>query len=419
MRSSLARKAIPFFAEELIAAADEPRQRAPDWPARPAAAGAWPASTVGRRACCAWPRPPAATSATRCCAPSRSSPSVTCVNLCARRWSTASWRPIRLAAASASATRSWLRRSTRRSSQVSARSCTLDSPTSSPAVERRHQRSSRPTGRRPVDQAKRSSPPSRRRARQTPSSASPRRSPTSSGRSHCGTRCLTRASSPGSITPTSAHGLPSSPAEQAPPRTRSSSPSRQSTSSTRATRCARHSCTSGSAVTCSRAVAATSSSPPCERAVEIVPAHPPSADRARALAALGSGLRVVWRFDESRAVCEQALELARMVVGANDVEVRVLTTLGSNLCLSRSRRGGPRPAQPGPRGRPADWRPGCAATGLHLAHRRADDARTATRVRPDRRSRDLRDAPLRDGPHRPGRELDRGAPRDRRMGPRG
>ena len=77
----------------------------------------------------------------------------------------------------------------------------------------------------------------------------------------------------------------------------------------------------------------------CERAVEIVPDTPPSADRARALAALGSGLHVVWRHDESRAVCEQALEVARMV-GANDVEVRVLTTLGSSLCyLGRAEEG--------------------------------------------------------------------------------
>ena len=39
---------------------------------------------------------------------------------------------------------------------------------------------------------------------------------------------------------------------------------------------------------------------------------------------------IVSRHDESLAVCEQALELADMV-GASDVQVRVLTTLGSNL----------------------------------------------------------------------------------------
>ena len=156
-----------------------------------------------------------------------------------------------------------------------------------------------------------------------------------------------------------------------------------------------------------------------ERAVEIVPVHPPSAERARALAALGSGLRVVWRYDESRAVCEQALELARMVVGANDVEVRGLITLGSSLSyLGRAEEG---LAQLNQAHEVAQQigDPRCTAPGLHLAHRRADNARTATRVRPDRRSRDLRGAPLRDGPDRPGRELDRGAPRDRRMGPGG
>ena len=75
------------------------------------------------------------------------------------------------------------------------------------------------------------------------------------------------------------------------------------------------------------------------RAVDIVPEQPPSADRARALNALGSGLRVVSRHDESLAVCEQALELADMV-GASDVQVRVLTTLGSNLAyLGRAEEG--------------------------------------------------------------------------------
>ncbi len=66
-----------------------------------------------------------------------------------------------------------------------------------------------------------------------------------------------------------------------------------------------------------------------ERAVAIVPAEP-SAERAQALEALGRGLQIVWRYDESQAMCEQALELARHV-GAIDVEVRALTTLGNDL----------------------------------------------------------------------------------------
>ena len=46
-------------------------RRAPARPARPAAAARRPARRVRRRACCAWPRPPDATSATRCSARSR------------------------------------------------------------------------------------------------------------------------------------------------------------------------------------------------------------------------------------------------------------------------------------------------------------------------------------------------------------
>ena len=48
-----------------------------------------------------------------------------------------------------------------------------------------------------------------------------------------------------------------------------------------------------------------------ERVVEFVPAQPPSARRAEALAALAHGLMLAWRFDESLAICERALALAR------------------------------------------------------------------------------------------------------------
>jgi DNA-binding NarL/FixJ family response regulator len=67
-----------------------------------------------------------------------------------------------------------------------------------------------------------------------------------------------------------------------------------------------------------------------ERGVELVPAQPPSADRAQALEALAHGLRLVWRFDDSLPVCEEALALARQV-GARRVELLAMLDLGDNL----------------------------------------------------------------------------------------
>ena len=76
-----------------------------------------------------------------------------------------------------------------------------------------------------------------------------------------------------------------------------------------------------------------------ERAVELVPAEPSSPERARALAAFGTGLALVWRFEESLPVCEQAVALAR-AVGADEAELRALSRLGSNLAyLGRSTEG--------------------------------------------------------------------------------
>jgi DNA-binding CsgD family transcriptional regulator/tetratricopeptide (TPR) repeat protein len=66
------------------------------------------------------------------------------------------------------------------------------------------------------------------------------------------------------------------------------------------------------------------------RAVELAPAQPPSAERAEALAALGNGLMLAWRHDESLAVCEEALVIAR-AVGARPAEVMALTVLGVDL----------------------------------------------------------------------------------------
>jgi len=65
-----------------------------------------------------------------------------------------------------------------------------------------------------------------------------------------------------------------------------------------------------------------------ERAVELTPSS--SAERAQALAALGTGLQLAWRHRESLAVCEQALALAR-ATGAREAELRALTVLGSDL----------------------------------------------------------------------------------------
>jgi DNA-binding CsgD family transcriptional regulator/tetratricopeptide (TPR) repeat protein len=74
-----------------------------------------------------------------------------------------------------------------------------------------------------------------------------------------------------------------------------------------------------------------------ERAVELAP--PPSAERAQALAAFGTGLHMAWRYEESRAVCEQALALAR-TTGARAAELRALTDLGSDLAyLGRGEEG--------------------------------------------------------------------------------
>ena len=44
-----------------------------------------------------------------------------------------------------------------------------------------------------------------------------------------------------------------------------------------------------------------------------MPAQPPSPERAQALAALGHGLMLAWRHEESLPICEQALALARAV----------------------------------------------------------------------------------------------------------
>jgi DNA-binding CsgD family transcriptional regulator/tetratricopeptide (TPR) repeat protein len=76
-----------------------------------------------------------------------------------------------------------------------------------------------------------------------------------------------------------------------------------------------------------------------ERAVEIVPAEPPSPERAFVMGSLAGALGVAWRREESLSICEEALSLAR-TVGAQEAVVRGLTVLGSNLAyLGRGEEG--------------------------------------------------------------------------------
>jgi DNA-binding CsgD family transcriptional regulator/tetratricopeptide (TPR) repeat protein len=67
-----------------------------------------------------------------------------------------------------------------------------------------------------------------------------------------------------------------------------------------------------------------------EHAVEIVRAEPPSKERAYALGSLAGGVMVAWRHAESLPIAEEALALARQV-GAGEAEVRALTVLGIDL----------------------------------------------------------------------------------------
>jgi DNA-binding CsgD family transcriptional regulator/tetratricopeptide (TPR) repeat protein len=67
-----------------------------------------------------------------------------------------------------------------------------------------------------------------------------------------------------------------------------------------------------------------------ERAVELAPEEPLSPERAYALGSLAGGLMVAWRHEESLAIAEQALALARRV-GAREAEVRAVTVVGVDL----------------------------------------------------------------------------------------
>ena len=67
-----------------------------------------------------------------------------------------------------------------------------------------------------------------------------------------------------------------------------------------------------------------------EAAIAILPADRPSAERARVLSGYGQLLMLLDRFDESRELCEQAIDIA-MRVGARQAEGHARNTLGLDL----------------------------------------------------------------------------------------
>ena len=75
------------------------------------------------------------------------------------------------------------------------------------------------------------------------------------------------------------------------------------------------------------------------RAVELVPAEPPSPERAYALGSVAGALMVANRHAESVPIAEEALALARSVA-AREAEIRALTVLGGDLAyLGRAEEG--------------------------------------------------------------------------------
>ena len=294
--------------------------------------------------------------------------SPTCASRCAGRSSTASSSPTRRPAASASATRCWRRRSTRRSCPASARSCTRGSPTSSRAAPPRHRRSSRRTGRRRVATQRRWPRRSRRHARRRRSSAWRRRSRTSSARSRCGTPCRTRPSSWGSTSPSSAPGRPSWPAQ-------TGAAPRAVELARRAIELVGESDPPRAALlheSLGRYLHASGRGDDCPRRVRARRrARAGAAALARARAGAGGargGLMLAWRYDESLAICEQALALAR-AVGARRGGARALTVLGTRPRLPRPRRRGARAAPAGRAARRGARRP----VGLQRAYVKLTD----------------------------------------------
>ena len=373
-----------------------PQRRATARPARPTAAARGPARPSdaepaargrGRRTGRRVP------SAARGCAVARAR---RCVSRCARRWSRASSSPIGRAAASASAMRSWRRRSTRRSCPVSARNCTLDSPTSSPAAERRHRRSSRRIGRPPVDRAEAlvASVEAARQAEAVFGLAEALAhleralalwdtvpdAPELAGIDLAQLCCW--AAELASQTGAAPRAVEFT--QQAIELVDESDPLRVALL---LQRLGRYLFESGRGDILLAAF---------ERAVEIVPAHPPSAERAQALAALGSGLQR--RLAPRRVTCHlRAGARSRACGGRERCRGPGADTLGSDLAYLGRAEEGLAQLEQALEVAEQNGDPLALLQAYVLAHRRADDARTATRVGPDGRSRGGGDAPLRDG----------------------
>ena len=340
-------------------------------------------------------------------------PEATCASRCAGRWSRACSSPTgdgQLPVPPRAARRG---RCTPPSCPASARSSTPGSPRSSSAAAPRDAGGAGAAlggGRSPRRRARRIGRSRARGARR--SSASPRRTPTSSGRSSCGTSCRTPPTSCRSTSVGSAHGPPSSPARPARRHARSSSRGERSSlpaTDDRASahlygRLGRYLHESG------RTDAALAA---FERMVALVPPHPPSAERAEALAASGRAL-LAWRFERSLADLRAGAR-ARACRRRARAEVRALTCSAATSPTSAA----PRRASCSLARRATSPRRSAiprACSCLRLAHRRADDARTARRVGARRARRGSRPCAATASTHRARRQPHRGAPRDRRVG---
>ena len=263
---------------------ERPARRAPARAARPAAAARGSARRSDAEPVCGWP-----SAAGRdvgyplLCGGRGASRSRTCASRCAGRSSTACSSPTRRRAASASATRCWRKRCTRRSCPASARSCTRASPTRSRAAERPSRRSWRRTGPRRVapTEALVASVDAARQAEAVFGLAE--------ALAH-----LERALTLWDAVPDAAElvgvdlaELCSWAAELASQTRRGTARRRAGPASDRARRRpadpqrVRHACTTGSAATCTRAAGPRPALAAFERVVELVPAEPPSVERAR------------------------------------------------------------------------------------------------------------------------------------------
>ena len=127
-----------------------------------------------------------------------------------------------------------------------------------------------------------------------------------------------------------------------------------------------------------------------ERAVELSQS---SVERAQALAALGHGLSLAWRYEESLAICRQALELAPGRLAP--AELRALTVLGVDLVYLGHADEGLEQMRLALRVAEERADPVALQRVLHQPHRRADDARPPAGVGPAGRGGAPRVPPLR------------------------